>query len=44
MREKQGRGMIFSHDADKSEQKIGEADTNTDIETTRSRPHLKVVK
>jgi len=37
-----GQGMIFSHDADKSEQKIGEADT--DIETTRSRPHLKVVK
>jgi len=41
-----GQGMIFSHDTDTSEQKIGDsdADTDTDIETPRSRPHLKVVK
>jgi len=43
-----GQGMIFSHDADTSEQKIGDSDadtdTDTDIETPRSRPHLKVVK
>jgi stringent starvation protein B len=37
-----GQGMIFSHDADTTEQKVGESDA--DIETTRSRPHLKVVK
>ena len=37
-----GQGMIFSHDTDTTEQKIGESDA--DIETTRSRPHLKVVK
>jgi len=37
-----GQGMIFSHDADTSEQKVGASDA--DIETTRSRPHLKVVK
>lgn len=43
-----GQGMIFSHDTDTSEQKIGDSDadtdTDTDIETPRSRPHLKVVK
>jgi len=37
-----GQGMIFSHDADASEQKVSDAET--EIETTRSRPHLKVVK
>ena len=37
-----GQGMIFSHDADTSEQKVSDAET--EIETTRSRPHLKVVK
>jgi len=39
-----GQGMIFSHDTDTSEQKIGDSDADTDIETPRSRPHLKVVK
>jgi len=37
-----GQGMIFSHDTDTTEQKVGESDA--EIETTRSRPHLKVVK
>jgi len=35
-----GQGMIFSHDSDSPEQKVGEPD----IESTKSRPHLKVVK
>jgi len=35
-----GQGMIFSHDADATEHKI----QRPDIESTRSRPHLKVVK
>ena len=35
-----GQGMIFSHDTDTTEQKVEEPE----IETTRSRPHLKVVK
>jgi stringent starvation protein B len=35
-----GQGMIFSHDSDSSEQKVGDSD----IESTKSRPHLKVVK
>jgi stringent starvation protein B len=35
-----GQGMIFSHDSDTPEQKVRE----DDIGTTRSRPHLKVVK
>ncbi|MEJ2127296.1 MAG: ClpXP protease specificity-enhancing factor [Woeseiaceae bacterium] len=35
-----GQGMIFSHDSDSSEQKVG----GSDIESTKSRPHLKVVK
>ena len=36
-----GQGMIFSHDADTAEQKVRDAE---ELETTRSRPHLKVVK
>ncbi len=41
-----GQGMIFSHDTDASERKVSDADANADaeIETTRSRPHLRVVK
>ena len=35
-----GQGMIFSHDSDSSEQKVG----GSDIESSKSRPHLKVVK
>ncbi|MDJ0904811.1 MAG: ClpXP protease specificity-enhancing factor [Woeseiaceae bacterium] len=35
-----GQGMIFSHDTDTAEDNVGE----TEVETTRSRPHLKVVK
>ena len=35
-----GQGMIFSHDSDTSEQKVG----GSDIESSKSRPHLKVVK
>jgi stringent starvation protein B len=35
-----GQGMIFSHDSDTSEQKV----EDTEIESSRSRPHLKVVK
>ncbi|MDH3373892.1 MAG: ClpXP protease specificity-enhancing factor [Gammaproteobacteria bacterium] len=35
-----GQGMIFSHDSDSAEQKV----RNNEVETTRSRPHLKVVK
>ena len=35
-----GQGMIFSHDTDSAENGVGE----TEVETTRSRPHLKVVK
>ena len=35
-----GQGMIFSHDSDTGEQKVGESDADS----TRSRPHLKVVK
>ena len=35
-----GQGMIFSHDSDTSEQKVG----GSDIEPSKSRPHLKVVK
>jgi len=35
-----GQGMIFSHDAENTER----SQTNDDVETTRSRPHLKVVK
>lgn len=36
-----GQGMIFSHDSDATEQKLHDAE---EVETTRSRPHLKVVK
>lgn len=36
-----GQGMIFSHDTDTAEQKVRDAE---EIENTRSRPHLKVVK
>ncbi len=35
-----GQGMIFSHDTDNADDSVGE----TEVETTRSRPHLKVVK
>jgi len=35
-----GQGMIFSHDSDTSEHKVDESD----IESSRPRPHLKVVK
>jgi stringent starvation protein B len=35
-----GQGMIFSHYSDSSEQKVEEPD----IEASRPRPHLKVVK
>ncbi|MDH3338272.1 MAG: ClpXP protease specificity-enhancing factor [Gammaproteobacteria bacterium] len=35
-----GQGMIFSHDSDSAQQKV----RNDEVETTRSRPHLKVVK
>jgi len=35
-----GQGMIFSHDAENAER----TQTNDDVESTRSRPHLKVVK
>ena len=35
-----GQGMIFSHDAENAER----TKTNDDVETTRSRPHLRVVK
>ena len=35
-----GQGMIFSHDSETTGQKV----QAPDIETTRSRPHLKVVK
>lgn len=35
-----GQGMIFSHDTDTAES----SQTNIDVESTRSRPHLKVVK
>ncbi|MDH3352577.1 MAG: ClpXP protease specificity-enhancing factor [Gammaproteobacteria bacterium] len=35
-----GQGMIFSHDSDTTEQKV----RDNEIESTRSRPHLKVVK
>lgn len=35
-----GQGMIFSHDSEKKDSSNGRSDT----ESTRSRPHLKVVK
>ena len=35
-----GQGMIFSHDNDPADDSVGEPE----VETTRSRPHLKVVK
>ena len=35
-----GRGMIFSHDSDNAEQNV----RSDDVESTRSRPHLRVVK
>ncbi len=35
-----GQGMIFSHDAERVESR----DLQTDIEETRSRPHLTIVK
>jgi len=35
-----GQGMIFSHDSESTEDKIPE----TEIESSRPRPHLKVVK
>lgn len=35
-----GQGMIFSRDADSADS----LHTNDDVESTRSRPHLKVVK
>ena len=35
-----GQGMIFSHDTDSGDTRLGEAET----ESARSRPHLKVVK
>jgi len=35
-----GQGMIFSHDAGAS----GSAEDRHDVEETRSRPHLRVVK
>jgi stringent starvation protein B len=35
-----GQGMIFSHDSESTEDNVGEPE----VETTRSRPHLKVVK
>lgn len=35
-----GQGMIFSHDADSADS----LHTNDDVESTRSRSHLKVVK
>ena len=35
-----GQGMIFSHDSEPVDDEVGEPD----VENTRSRPHLKVVK
>ena len=35
-----GQGMIFSHDTEPAEQKV----QDQDIESSRPRPHLKVVK
>ena len=35
-----GQGMIFSHDADTAKS----SQTNDNVESTRSRPHLRVVK
>ena len=35
-----GQGMIFSHDSEQQEP----PELNNDIEETRSRPHLKIVK
>ena len=35
-----GQGMIFSHDSEPADDEVGEPD----VESTRSRPHLKVVK
>ena len=37
-----GQGMIFSHDADTLSRQA--AQSNVDIDETRSRPHLTVVK
>ena len=38
-----GQGMIFSQDADTSEQ-VGTPELQPEIEETRSRPHLTIVK
>jgi len=35
-----GQGMIFSHDS----KQVSTRDTENDIEETRSRPHLTIVK
>lgn len=35
-----GQGMIFSHDADTADQKV----RDTEADSPRSRPHLKLVK
>lgn len=40
-----GQGMIFSHDAETTEQVESAAlESETDVEETRSRPHLTIVK
>jgi len=38
-----GQGMIFSHDAEAAD-KLEPPELQTDIEETRSRPHLTIVK
>jgi len=38
-----GQGMIFSHDAETTEQ-IEPPELNNEVEETRSRPHLTIVK
>ena len=37
-----GQGMIFSHDADTSSEQA--VQTTTEVDTSRQRPHLRVVK
>ena len=38
-----GQGMIFSQDTESAEH-VGRPETPTDLEETRSRPHLTIVK
>jgi stringent starvation protein B len=39
-----GQGMIFSQDAETTAEQVEPPELNTDIEETRSRPHLTIVK